>query len=142
EQVVETVEAQEAKHGLDLGGGVRDEATHASEGNAECPPRRTSCAERASRSRPVRIQFRRSASSGGWNCGTPVPAESGSEPVRRQEPGFTNGGLTTSPAATRPRMSTSTAVPGFVPGGRKARAMPRSSVGERLPLVTYPATWP
>ena len=55
---------------------------------------------------------------------------------------LTNGTFTTVAGTARPRMSTSTPSPGASDGGTKAKAMPCSSMGEKLPLVTSPAGLP
>ena len=46
------------------------------------------------------------------------------------------------PARTSPRTSIATSAPSSTSGGRKARAMPWPSIGEKLPLVTTPASAP
>src|ERR1700689_4898076 len=60
----------------------------------------------------------------------------------RVAPCFQNGILTSAAARDRPRCSTVTGSPGWRPAAvsTKAMAIPRSSIGEKLPLVTCPTT--
>src|SRR5262249_23711669 len=57
-------------------------------------------------------------------------------------PGVTNGGGVTTASTARPRTSMPTTVPSATSGGRNASAIPRSSSGEKFPLVTSPAGRP
>src|SRR5204863_9987373 len=67
----------------------------------------------------------------------------GNEVTQRQAPFLaTNGSFTTRAGTGRLRTSISTSAPTSTAGGRKARAMPCSSIGEKFPLVTSPAGLP
>ncbi len=58
------------------------------------------------------------------------------------DPAATNGVGTTMAGTARPRMSMVTPVPSATSGGRNASAIPHSSTGEKLPLVTSPTASP
>ena len=70
------------------------------------------------------------------------PPEPSARGHRRRVDRYTNGSFTTVAGVGVPRMSTASSSPISTSGGTNASAMPVSSMGEKLPEVTSPATSP